>query len=393
MAEFYYHKSRLFTPGPTPLVQEESLIYHRSQEFSHIFERCAGLLMPLFGSTTPPVILSSSGTGAMEACLVHLSSPGDRVVVVEGGKFGQRWVELAQSYGLTVDSVRLAWGRSVTAAEVGSVMTAAPDRAKVLLMQASETSTGAYHPVAEVAAVARELNPEIFIVVDGVSSLGAHPMKMAEWGIDGVVGGSQKGFGIPPGLAFVALSPRALHHESTQPRFYFDLRREFATQGKGQSAWTPAITLVQQLLDSLEYWHDRGLAHVYAQHQQAAAVIRSTLQYMGLELFAQDLPSYGLTSFKVPESLDGVQWLRHLARHYGAVFAGGQAHLKGQIMRMAHLGFFDRLDLVAGTAALEMSLKDLGHPCRSALHHLTEQLCVSQAGDGMAESGMPLKQT
>lgn len=380
MAEFYYHKSRLFTPGPTPLVQEESLLYHRSQEFSHIFRRCADMLMPLFGITTPPVILSCSGTGAMEACLVHLSSPGDRVVVVEGGKFGQRWKEIAQSYALTVDSVRLAWGRSVTVEEVWSVMTAASDPPKVLLMQASETSTGAYHPVAEVAAVVRALNPEIFIVVDGVSSLGAHPMKMAEWGIDGVVGGSQKGFGIPPGLAFVALSTRALNHESTQPRYYFDLRREFATQGKGQSAWTPAITLVQQLLASLEHWHARGLAQVYAQHQQAAAAIRSSLQHMGLTLFAQDIPSDGLTSFKVPAGVDGEQWLGHLARHYGTIFAGGQAHLKGQIIRMAHLGFFDRLDLVAGVAALEMSLKDLGHPCESALHYLTTQLCVSQQG-------------
>ena len=380
MTEFYYCKPRLYTPGPTPLIgTTDPLIYHRSPEFAHIFKRCRELLMPLFGSGEPPLILSCSGTGAMEACLVHLSSPQDRVLVVEGGKFGKRWSQLAESYGLKVERLGVRWGDSVSVDDIRQAMNT-QELPQLLLLQASETSTGVYHPVEQIAAVAREMNPEIFIVVDGVSSVGAHPMKMDDWGIDGVISGSQKGFGIPPGLAFVALSPRAQQYHSSHPRFYFDLQRELAAQGRHQSAWTPAITLIQQLLTTLEFWHAQGLAQVYTQHYQASLAVRGALETMGLQLFAQH-PSYALSSFRVPNGVNGFELLDHLKHCYGAVFAGGQEHLKGKIVRMAHLGFFDRLDLIAGLAALEMALKDLGYEFHSGLDYLTSHLCVTHSAE------------
>lgn len=379
MAEFYYRKSRLRTPGPTPILSDQEDHYHRSEEFAQIFLRCRKLLAPLFGCSEPPVILSSSGTGAMEACLMHLCSPGDRVLVVEGGKFGQRWVAMAERFGLDVHTLKVKWGEAVCVAQIHDHMSQKPVP-RVVFFQASETSTGVYHPVKTIAVELRQTHPEVFIVVDGISSVGAHPMKMNRWGIDGVVSGSQKGFGIPPGLSFVALSERALLHNSSQRRFYFDLIREYKNQSRGHASWTPAISLVCQLLKTLEYWHQVGLDAVYTQHEQASQAMRSTLEMMGIELFTQN-PSYALTSFKVPCGVCGLKLLTHLQQHYGVVCAGGQEHLKGQIVRIAHLGFFDRLDLMAGLAALEMSFADLGLEIRSGLAYLADQLRVSSGSD------------
>ena len=364
MTGFYHHKQRLFTPGPTPLLSGEEIIYHRSEPFRHLLLRCTELLGQLFGSAQRPVILTSSGTGAMEASLMQLSSPGDRVVVIEAGKFGKRWAQIASELDLVVDVLKVPWGQSVSADQVAELIEkkkADKKAVKVVLLQASETSTGSYHPIRQIAESIRQTNQEVFILVDAISSLGAHEMQMDSWQIDGVVSGSQKGFGVPPGLAFASLSKRGWEHSSGHRRYYFDLCRERAGQENGLTSWTPAITLIEDLRRTLEYWHHHGFAKVHQQHQLASSAVREAMTAMGLTLFAKDSPSYALTSVEVPQGIDGLAWLTHMKQHYGAVFAGGQEHLKGQIVRMAHLGFFDRLDLVAAVAAMEMSLKDLGY--------------------------------
>ncbi|MCY4380934.1 MAG: alanine--glyoxylate aminotransferase family protein [Proteobacteria bacterium] len=356
-------KKRLFTPGPTPLYQDQrQTCHHRSDQFAKISLECAKMLQPLFGSVDLPVMLSSSGTGAMEACLLHLTSPGDQIMVCEAGKFGQRWLAMAEGYHLKSLVCQLPWGRSFSPEIVHSFLSRhSKTKPKVVFIQASETSTGAFHPTKEIAAAIRDYDPEILIVVDAISSLGAHEMKMAEWHIDGVVSGSQKGFGVAPGLSFVALSERGWQHCSNHPKYYFDLVREQKGQKNGQSSWTPAISLIMDLHRVLSAWHKVGLNVIYDYHARGSRATIAALQAMELDLFAQDIPSRSLTSFWVPSSVNGIEFLDHLKKRYGAVFAGGQGALKGKIIRMAHLGYFDDLDLISGIAALQMSLHNLGY--------------------------------
>lgn len=374
MTSFYYQKKRLFTPGPTPLLsQDEEATYHRSAEFAQKFLTCTKKLKPLFGTKGQPLILTSSGTGAMEACLLYLTSPKDRIMVLEAGKFGERWNQMAKKFDLEVVLQQQPWGSSFTASQLREHFKKEKN-IQAIFFQASETSTGAYHEVEEIAFEIKRYHPEVFVVVDAISSLGAHEMKMDAWHIDGVVSGSQKGFGVAPGLAFVALSESAWQHRSKHRCFYFDLMREKKGQAKGRSSWTPAITLIHQLERTLNYWEKQGLESLYQHHKKASHAVRAALKTMGLELFCSGHPSHALTSFKVPQALDGLALLEHLRYKYGAIFAGGQEQLQGKILRLAHLGFFDTLDIVAGVAALEMSLKDFGYVCDSGLPVLLEHL-------------------
>lgn len=365
---------RLFCPGPTPVpaaVAKASVdnmaIYHRSDEFYAVFRRAALALAPLFGSKTQPIILTSSGTGAMEAVLVNLTAPGDTVVVVNGGKFGERWEKLAAAYGCHADVVRIPWGQAPTAAAIldairrqqqGQTKT----KTKAVFLQANETSTGAYYDVAVLAKALRSAGDfDGLIIVDAISSLGAHAMRMDDWQIDAVVAGSQKGFGLPPGLAFAALSERAWSSLSQRPRFYFDLARERKGQAEGRSAWTPAASLIFALDSALNQLHGMGLDQVIAHHVWMAEAARAAVHALGLELFAANAPSNALTAITVPQGVNGQNLVKRLRQRFGMYFAGGQDDLKGKIVRFAHLGHVNRFDLLDGIAALEFALREEGH--------------------------------
>jgi aspartate aminotransferase-like enzyme len=356
---------RLFCPGPTPVpsaaVQAGTAtsVYHRTDEFYKAFQATAAMLAPFFGAKNAPIILAASGTGGLEAAVQNLTAAGDEVVVVNGGKFGERWEKLASAYQLKAEVVKLEWGTVPTAAQLLDALgrCRAP---KALFIQANETSTGVYYPVeALVKAVRAKFSG--FIVVDCISSLGAHAMRMDDWGVDCVVAGSQKGFGIPPGLAFVALSDKAWSNLSARPRFYFDLARERKSQLEGQTAWTPATTLILSLKKALEMLHETGLDRVTAHHQQLADATRAAVAAMGLTLFATSNPSNALTAVNVPAGMDGSKLVKSLRSRFGMIFAGGQDHLKGKIVRIAHLGFVSRFDLIDGLAAFEWALAEAGH--------------------------------
>ncbi len=354
---------RLFCPGPTPVPEDvkeagtEASIYHRSDEFYKIFRRAADLLRPLFGSQTQPMILTSSGTGAMEAAFVNLTDAGDEIVTVNGGKFGERWEKMAQAYRCPAEVVRIEWGSAPTAAAILAAVKK-QKATKAIFLQANETSTGAYYGIEELVRDIRKSYSGL-LVVDCISSLGAHTMKMDDWGIDAVVAGSQKGFGLPPGLAFIAMSERAWTGISQRPKFYFDMNKERKGQAEGRSAWTPASSLVHALKAALEIMNGHGYEKVAAHHALLAEAARAATKAMGLELFAKT-PSNALTSITVPPGVDGGKLVKRLRQRFGMFFAGGQDELKGKIVRFAHLGFVNRFDLIDGVAALEFALAEEG---------------------------------
>jgi serine---pyruvate transaminase len=358
-----FSTDRLFCPGPTPKHCNSnglnSDIYHRSSEFCELFKNTASLLKKMIGSHEAPLILTSSGTGAMEAAIVNFTNEGDEVLVVNGGKFGERWLKINEAYGNKVHSLDLDWGSSPTVEAVVKLAKAAPS-AKAFFIQANETSTGVHYPLAElINAVRSEFRG--LIIVDAISSIGAHESNMQADGIDVLIGGSQKGFGVAPGLAFLAASENAWSSISNRPRFYFDLRKEKKGQAQGKSAFTPAISLVQDLHQALTQMNDLGFENVTAHHSNQANACRSAIEAMGLEMFSINNHSNALTAFKVPTDVDGLELLSYLRKKFGFFYAGGQDHLKGKIIRISHLGFVNRFDLLDGIAGLEFGLNALGH--------------------------------
>lgn len=357
---------RLFCPGPTPvplaahLAAMASSVYHRSEDFYKVFQGARTGLQPVFGSSAPPIILTSSGTGAMEAAVVNFTNPGDRTLVVNAGKFGERWEKLTKKYGCNTQVLTIPWGKCPELTVFDAAI-AGEKGLKAVFFQANETSTGVQLPVRELAVAVRRSHPDCLIVVDAISSLVAHQMEMDQWDLDVVVAGSQKGFGIPPGLSFVAVSKRAWGKLSTQPRFYFDLKKERDEQEKGSGAWTCATTLVQALNQALIQIHGIGLERVLATHRQRAKAVRAAAGAMGLNMFPTSGFSHALSAICVPEGVDGKQLLSTLRKKFGFIFAGGQDQLAGKIVRFSHLGFMDRFDVLSGVAGLEFALKDCGH--------------------------------
>jgi aspartate aminotransferase-like enzyme len=360
-----YTPDRLYCPGPTPVPNAvvhaagETAVYHRSDEFYQVFRRCADRLAPIFGTRTRPLILTASGTGAMEAAMVNLTAQGDEIVAVNGGKFGERWEKLGKAYGCATEVVRVPAGQAPTADQILAAVKK-QKQTRAVFLQANETSTGAYY---DVERLAREIRRGYggLLVVDAISSLGAHSMRMDDWRIDAVVAGSQKGFGMPPGLAFAALSERAWSDLAARPRFYFDLEKERKGQAEGRSAWTPAASLVFALDAALNLLEAAGIDQVVAHHARLAAAARAGVAAMGLELFAGRAPSAALTAITVPAGVDGLRLVKRLRGRFGMYFAGGQDELKGKIVRFAHLGFVSRFDLLDGVAALEFALKEEGY--------------------------------
>ncbi len=359
-------KRRLFTPGPTPVPEEvmlamaEPILHHRSPEFRTIFKRVNENLKYLFQTKQPVLTLTSSGTGGMESTFVSLFSPGDEIISVNGGKFGERWVGMPRAYGLTVHEIKNEWGKAPTVEEIREALRKAP-KAKAVYLTQSETSTGTATDVQTLAGIIRKESQAI-VCVDGITAVGAHELRFDEWGIDVCVTGSQKGLMIPPGLAFVALGPRAIEMmgSSTMPRFYFDLRKALKSYDADDTPWTPAASLVIGLDIALQKIRSEGIEKIWATHERRAKGLRAAIRSLGLKLFSEE-PSFAVTPVWVPDGLEWKAFNKALKETYGVTVAGGQGEVAGKIFRISHLGYYDDLDMVSVVSAIEMALHDCGY--------------------------------
>ena len=357
-------KHYLLSPGPTPIPNEvalamsEIMIHHRTPQFNKIFAEARERLKKLFGTTNDVLILASSGTGAMEASVANLFSPGDKVLVVNGGKFGERWLNIANAYGLKPVELKVEWGQAVKVADIEKQLTANADIRGVMI-QASETSTTVLHPVKEIAQLIK--NGPLFLV-DGVTAVGVISLPLDDWGIDALVTGSQKALMLPPGLGFVAFSDRAWEKtkQAKLPRFYFDLNLERKNQQKGSGAFTPAVSLIFGLRASLEMIEREGLEKIYARHARMCRATRAAATALGLKLLAPQSPSPAATGIYMPDGIDADQVLDYLRDKMNVTLAEGQDQLKGKVIRIAHVGYMGAFDVITAIAALEMALRKFG---------------------------------
>ncbi len=359
------NKLRLLTPGPTPLPERvrlalaRDMIHHRKSDFMAVMARVQKRLCELFGTKGPVLPLACSGTGAMTAAVYSLFRPGDAVLVVEGGKFGERWTEIARMRGLEPVIVSVPWGSAVDPAAVAKTLDENPG-IRGVLMQISETSTGVLHPVRDVAAVTRAR--DVLLVADGISAVGLSPCPMDEWGIDCLLTGSQKGLMLPPGLALIALSDRAWERaEAEKPGcFYFDLPAERKKLAGNQTHFTSPVNLIVGLDESLDMLLEDGLDTIYKKQWALTAMTRAGAAAMGFDLFAPDHFAWGITSIVLPFGVDGQKVLASAQEKYGVCMAGGQDRLKGRIVRIGHMGWVDWADVLAGLHALARSVIDCG---------------------------------
>jgi len=360
-------KKYLLAPGPTPLNPEAALemnkpiIHHRSPEFAYIFAQVREDLKYLFQTKNEVLLLCSSGTGGMEGAVCNLFSPGDKALVIRGGKFGERWAELCKIYGLDTINIDVEWGKAVEPELVAKALQDNPD-IKGVFVQASETSTGVKHDVERLGQIVRSLDNTL-LIVDAISALGVFPIMTDQWGLDVVVAGSQKAFMLPPGLAMVSLSDKAWRFAEVAscPKYYFDFLKERKAQAQNQTAYTPAVSLIIGLKRVLEDIKREGLEKLFAHYARLAAATRSAMEALGLELYAKESPSNAVTAVKVPKGIDGTAIPRLMREQYGITIAGGQDRAKGKIFRIAHLGYVDIFDITTAISALEMVLKELGH--------------------------------
>jgi aspartate aminotransferase-like enzyme len=360
-------KKYLLAPGPTPLNPEallemgKPIIHHRAPEFATILAQVREDLKYLFQTKNDVLILCSSGTGGMEGTVCNLFSPGDKALVVRGGKFGERWGELCQVYGLETINIDVEWGKAVDPQLIARELKNNPD-IKGVFVQASESSTGVKHDVQALGEIVRPYENTL-LIVDAISALGVFPILTDKWGLDVVVTGSQKALMLPPGLAMVALSEKAwsFTETSTCPKYYFNFRKEKKAQAQNQTAYTPAVSLIIGLKRVLEEIKKEGLEKVFDHHARLAQATRTAMEALGLELYAKDSPSDAVTAVKVPPGIDGAAIPRMMRDQFGITIAGGQDRAKGKIFRIAHLGYVDIFDLTTGIAALEMVLKKLGY--------------------------------
>jgi aspartate aminotransferase-like enzyme len=369
------HKTRLFTPGPTPLLPAAQFamaaadIHHRTPEFRALFLKVLVQLKVFVGTTNDVLLLSSSGTGAMEASVSNLTSPGDRVLVLTAGKFGERWADLTKAFGCQVDLVEAPYGQTF---DLEAVRAALKPDTKAVYMQATETSTAARHDVEAVARLLKEAASKALLVVDAITGLGTTHFDVDGWGIDVLIGGSQKAVMIPPGLSYLSVSEKAwaAMEGAKNPRYYFDLRKERKNAAKGESAYTPAVALIAGLGAALDYIAgqaggdlEKGRIALVDNAQVNAAATRAGLVALGFTLFAPTAPAAAATAVAVPEGLDSSEVVKALKTRFALVIANGQGSMKGKIFRVAHLGFFDYLDTVALLGAMEHIAKDtLGLP-------------------------------
>jgi len=359
-------KMYLMTPGPTPVAPETQLamaqpiIHHRSPQFMEIMGEVREGLKYLFQTEQEVLVFTATGTGAMEGAVTNTLSAGDTALVIDGGKFGERWTELCNVYGVKVERLAVEWGHAADPKAVAKMLDANP-AIKAVFVQANETSTAVMHPVQELAAVTKA-RPGTILVVDAISALGGTPLPMDEWGIDVLVAGSQKAMMLPPGLAFAALSPKAWEFvkQSTLPKYYFDFAKALKSQGKNQTPYTSPVSLILGLKEVLAKVKKLGLEKIYAHNRRLSKAAKAAMQAMGLALYSRDYPSDVLTAVLAPEGVDGQKVVSEL-RKKGIWIAGGQAEAKGKIFRIAHMGFIDTVDLLGTIGGLEEVLNQLGY--------------------------------
>jgi aspartate aminotransferase-like enzyme len=367
----YMHikKQRLLTPGPTPLLPRAlhammgSDIHHRTADFRKLYQGILRDLKEVMGTSNDVICLVSSGSGAMESSISNLFSPGDHVVVCTAGKFGERWVAMAKAYGLTANVLEAPYGEVVTPDRVEAALAADP-AVKGVFVQASETSTGAAHDVESMGKIIQKT--DAIFVVDAITGLGTMPLDIDGWGLDVLIGGSQKAFMIPPGMAFLSVSSKAwkLGESAKLPHYYFSLKKERDTGEKGESAWTPNTSLVLALSESLKYIKELGMAKLIENAQMLARATRAAVVELGLEPFAKASPCAAVTAVRAPAGMDSGVIVQEFRNRFGAIIANGQGTMKGQIFRIAHLGYFDFADLFAVVAGLEIILTANGLPVK-----------------------------
>jgi aspartate aminotransferase-like enzyme len=357
-------KNRLFTPGPTPLLPAAQTAmaaftaHHRTADFRAIFQRVLADMKEFVGTKNDVLVLASSGTGVMEASVSNLTSPGDKVLVLTAGKFGERWTGLAKAFGCSAEVLSAPYGETFSLDAIRSKLT---DDVRVVFVQATESSTGARHDVQAIAKLVRSKGDNTLLVVDAITGLGTTHLDVDGWGVDVIIGGSQKALMIPPGLAYCAVSERAWRRmeTTTSPRFYFDLRKERKAAAKGESAYTPPTSLFAALAAALEFIRGMGNGDL-AQGREAlvdnaelgAEMTRAGAQAVGLKLFANP-PAAALTAILAPEGIDSGKIIKEFRESFDAVVANGQGEMKGQLFRIAHIGYYDYLDTIGILAALE----------------------------------------
>src|ERR1700732_906895 len=358
-------KNRLFTPGPTPILPAAQTamasfaMHHRTADFRALYTRVLADMKDFIGTRNDVLILASSGTGAMEGSVSNLTSPGDKVLVLTAGKFGERWRDLAKAFGCVVEVLSAPYGETLSLDDIRQKLT--PD-VRAVYVQATESSTGARHDVKGIAKLVRAQGDETLLVVDAITGLGTTHFDVDGWGIDVIIGGSQKALMIPPGLAYCAVSERAWKRMETakSPRYYFDFRKERKAAAKGESAYTPATSLFAALGAALDFVRQMGNGDLVAGREAlvnnaelAAEMTRAGAQALGLKLFAPAAPAAALTAIQSPNGIDSGAMVKRFREGFAAVVANGQGEMKGQLFRIAHLGYYDYLDTVGIVAALE----------------------------------------
>jgi len=340
------------------------MIHHRHEPFKAVLAEVSRDLKTLFQTSNDVLIFSASGTGAMEGAVCNLLSRGDKAIVVDGGKFGERWREICEAYGVEVITVRVEWGKAVDPAQVQAALDRAPD-VKAVYMQASETSTAVRHPVREIAELVASRENTV-IVVDAITGLGVFDIPTDAWKLDVVVTGSQKALMLPPGLAFASVSEKAwkMAAKSDLPKFYFDFAKERKNQAKNQTAYTSSVSLILGLQAALKRIKEEGLPTLFARTERLARATREGVKALGLELLAPESPSPACTAVKVPAGIDGAKIPTLIRDKYGVAVAGGQAELKGKIFRLSHMGYVSEYDVISGLVAVENTLRDLGYPVK-----------------------------
>ena len=387
-------KSRLFTPGPTALLPSAQLamagatMHHRTAEFRALYSKVLADLKTFIGTKNDVVMFTASGTGAMEAAVANLTSPGDKVLVLSAGKFGERWESLAKAYGCQVEMVRAPYGETVTPQQIREKLK--PDHV-ALYMQGTESSTGVRHDVEGIARVLRGSNT--LLVVDAITGLGTTNFDVDGWGIDVIIGGSQKAVMIPPGLAYCAVSERAWQRMETSknPRYYFDLRKERKNGAKGESSYTPSTALVAALAAALDYIREQGGGDLAAGRdllirnaETAAAMTRAAAQALGLKLFSVASPGAALTAVATPGGIDSSEIVKALRNRFAAITASGQGEMKSSLFRIAHLGFYDYMDTIAIIGALEHTLAEIGQKVDLGAGLRAAQLVYAQTSTAKA---------
>lgn len=360
-------KYRLVTPGPS-MVPDETLLtlaepvrHHRTAENKAVMAEALALLKEVFCTKNDVAIFASSGTGAMETAVANIVRPGEKAIAVSAGKWGERWCELCRAFGANLVELKTEYGKVVTPGQIAAALAEHPDTVAVYT-QLSETSTGVAHDIAGIGEVVKK-TPAL-LAVDGISGIGALECQTDDWGVDLLAVGSQKALMMPPGLAFIAVSEKAkkvMDGKPSPPTYYFDLKKYLAKAADNDTPYTPAHTLIAAQVKSLRLMVNEGMENIWQQARTMSRAMLAAVETLGLQPFAE-VPATGLTTIRVPAGIDGAVWPKLLEQKYGVKVAGGQGSLKNTIIRVAHMGYVDALDVVGIVAALEWSLTELGHP-------------------------------